>query len=53
MNNNLTEKEINEVMKYFSCDEEMAKTIISSSIVNGEYSAIQRMCKCGRRENDA
>ena len=35
---------IRSVMSYFSCNEQMAKTIIESAKKNGEYGNIMNMC---------
>lgn len=32
------------VMAYFSCDKEMAKTIIKSSKANGDYESLKKIC---------
>lgn len=32
------------VMSYFSCNEQMAKTILQSAKKNGEYDHIMNMC---------
>lgn len=38
-------KQIKAVMKYFNCNEEMAKRIIQASVKNGEISRIDKLCE--------
>lgn len=41
------------IMARFSCDEEMAYTIIQSAEKSGELEAIKRMCGLRRNHNNA
>lgn len=38
------------VMAMFSCNREMARTILKASKTNGEYEAIKRMCLTSQSE---
>lgn len=38
-------KQVKNVMRYFNCNEQIAKRIIQASIVNGEIERIEKLCK--------
>ena len=43
---------IQKVMKYFNCNEDMARKIIKSSVMNGGHDAIKHLCENDWKERN-
>lgn len=43
---------VHDVMNFFKCDADIAKTILQSSEMNGQLENIKRMCKCNTKRED-
>lgn len=41
-----------EVMNFFRCDANMARTIIESSKINGQLDSIKKKCREGKENNN-